>query len=93
MTRIEMDRIGTKSIVEKRSSDKRVRINEPRTKKDYQPDSNVPIQKTTNQGRHHCSMMNGKGKGKNNHPTKEMQIIGNRVIFMQTGMWNGLSLK
>jgi hypothetical protein len=38
-------------------------------------------------------MMNGKGKGNTNLPTKEMQITGNRVIFIKTGMWNGSSVK
>jgi hypothetical protein len=49
VTRVPTTKKRNKSIVEKSSSDKRVRINEPTTKKDNQPDANVPIQTTTNQ--------------------------------------------
>jgi hypothetical protein len=59
-----------KSIVEKSSSDKRVRINEPTTKKDNQPDANVPIQTTTNQEETPLLDDEWEGKGKEQPPDK-----------------------
>jgi hypothetical protein len=59
VTRAPTEKKRNKSIVKKNSSEKRVRMNEPTTKKDNQPVANVPLFDDE-----------WKGKVNNNHPTK-----------------------
>jgi hypothetical protein len=80
VTKAQKENKRNESIVEKNNSEKRVRINETTTNKDNQPVTNVPLFDDE-----------WEREGKTNLPTKEMQTIGNRVIFIKTGMWNGSS--